>query len=163
VQSGLEQGAEIAIGGKRPDGFDKGYYYEPTIFVNCRNDMRICQEEIFGPVLSVIPYSGSDDEAVRIANDSIYGLGGGVITGNTGRGFNVARQIRSGTVSVTTVGGSPNPDLGPGNGAGPGWGAWPEAFGIHGAFGGYKQSGLGREWGHHGIEDFTELKNLIWR
>lgn len=163
VQSGLEQGAELAIGGKRPDGFAKGYYYEPTIFVGCRNDMRICQEEIFGPVLSVIPYTGGDAEAVRIANDSIYGLGGGVVTANTGRGFNVARQIRSGTVSVTTVGGTPHDDLGPGGGAGPGWGAWPEAFGIHGAFGGYKQSGLGREWGHHGIEDFTELKNLMWR
>ncbi len=163
VTSGVEQGAEVALGGKRPDGLDKGFFYEPTIFVNCRNDMRICQEEIFGPVLTVIPYSGGDAEAVRIANDTIYGLGGGVLSANTGRGFNVARQIRAGSVLVTTVGGSPVDDLGPGDGAGPGWGAWPDAIGVHGAFGGYKQSGIGREWGHHGMEDFTELKNLTWR
>lgn len=163
VASGLEQGAGIVVGGQRPAGLDTGYFYEPTIFVNCRNDMTICQEEIFGPVLAVIPYSGGDAEAVRIANDSIYGLGGAVVTANTGRGFNVARQIRAGTVGVTTVRDTPADDPGPGDGAGPGWGSWPEAFGVRGAFGGYKQSGLGREWGHHGIEDFTELKNLIWK
>ena len=76
VASGLEQGAELLCGGKRPEGIDKGYYYEPTVFVSS-NDLRIAQEEIFGPVLTVIPYSGNDDDAVRLANDSIYGLGGG--------------------------------------------------------------------------------------
>jgi acyl-CoA reductase-like NAD-dependent aldehyde dehydrogenase len=161
VQSGIDQGAEIAIGGKRPDDLDKGFFYEPTIFVNCRNDMKICQEEIFGPVLSVIPYS-TEDEAVRIANDSIYGLAGGVLSANTGRAFNVARQIRAGTVNATTVGGTPAEDLGRGNGAGPGWGAWPAGVGITGAFGGFKQSGIGREWGRHGMEEFTEVKNLVW-
>ena len=161
VASGVEQGAEIAIGGKRPEGFDKGFFYEPTVFVNCRNDMKICQEEIFGPVLAVIPYS-TEDEAVRIANDSIYGLAGGVMSANTGRAFNVGRQLRAGTINVTTVGGTPVENLGPGNGAGPGWGTWPAGVGITGAFGGYKQSGIGREWGRHGMEEFTEVKNISW-
>ena len=97
VASGVEQGAELFTGGKRPDGFDKGFYFEPTVFIGT-NDMRISQEEIFGPVLTVIPYSGNDADAVRIANDSIYGLGGGVVAANTARAFNVARQIRAGLV-----------------------------------------------------------------
>jgi acyl-CoA reductase-like NAD-dependent aldehyde dehydrogenase len=161
VQSGIEQGAELVTGGKRPDGFDKGFYYEPTVFVGT-NDMRISQEEIFGPVLTVIPYSGTDDDAVRIANDSIYGLGGGVVAHGTARAFNVARQIRAGAMSAQGVGGEAVADLGPGGGQGPGWGTSPAGIGQTGAFGGYKQSGLGREWGHHGIEDFTELKSLSW-
>ena len=77
VASGVEQGAELLTGGKRPDGFEKGFFYEPTVFIGT-NDMRIAQEEIFGPVFTVVPYSGKDDDAVRLANDSIYGLGGGV-------------------------------------------------------------------------------------
>ncbi|MDE0880616.1 MAG: aldehyde dehydrogenase family protein, partial [Sphingomonas bacterium] len=99
VASGLEQGAELITGGKRPDGLEKGFFYEPTIFVG-RNDMRIAQEEIFGPVLTVIPYSGKDEDAIRIANDSIYGLGGGVMAARTGRAFNVARRIRTGTITA---------------------------------------------------------------
>ena len=86
-------------GGKRPDGFDKGFFYEPTVFVGT-NDMRIAQEEIFGPVLTVIPYSGTDDDAVRLANDSIYGLGGGVVAATTARAFNVARRIRAGYMNA---------------------------------------------------------------
>jgi acyl-CoA reductase-like NAD-dependent aldehyde dehydrogenase len=104
----------------------------------------------------------TEGEAIRIANDSIYGLGGGVVTGNTARGFNVARQIRAGNVSVQTVGSATsNADrLGS---SGPGWSAGqPDGVGITGVFGGFKQSAVGREWGHHGIEEFTELKSIAW-
>ncbi len=161
VQSGLDEGAELLCGGKRPDSMTKGFFYEPTVFVS-PNSLRIAQEEIFGPVLTVVPYSGEDDEAVRLANDSIYGLGGGVVSASTSRAFNVGRQIRAGSVSVQGVGAEPLASVGPGAGQGPGWGAYPKGIGQAGAFGGYKQSGLGREWGRHGLEDFTEVKQLTW-
>jgi acyl-CoA reductase-like NAD-dependent aldehyde dehydrogenase len=160
VQSGLDQGAELVCGGKRPDGLDKGFFYEPTVMIG-RNDMRIAQEEIFGPVLTVIPYSGEDDDAVRIANDSIYGLAGEVTAGSSARAFNVARRIRSGVVQAKGLDAHAI-DPGPGGGQGPGWGTSPAGIGQTGAFGGYKQSGLGREWGRHGLEDFTEVKTLSW-
>jgi hypothetical protein len=80
VKSGIEEGATLVVGGKRPEGFDKGFYYEPTPFINCDNRMRICQEEIFGPVLSVITYR-DEQEAIRIANDSVYGLAGACFSG----------------------------------------------------------------------------------
>jgi acyl-CoA reductase-like NAD-dependent aldehyde dehydrogenase len=161
VKSGVDQGAELLIGGKRPAGLDKGFFYEPTVFIGT-NDLRIAQEEIFGPVLTVIPYSGSDADAVRIANDSIYGLGGGVVANGTARAFNVARQIRAGSMSAQGVGSSTPSDVGPGGGQGPGWGETMAGIGQTGAFGGFKQSGIGREWGHHGIEEFTEVKSLSW-
>jgi acyl-CoA reductase-like NAD-dependent aldehyde dehydrogenase len=161
VRSGLDEGAELLCGGQRPAGLDTGFFYEPTVFVSS-NDTRIAQEEIFGPVLTVVPYSGDDAEAVRLANDSIYGLGGGVVGASAPRAFNVGRQIRAGLVQVQTVDGAAVDDLGPGAGQGPGWGAHQKGIGQTGAFGGYKQSGLGREWGRHGLEDFTEIKSLIW-
>jgi aldehyde dehydrogenase (NAD+) len=161
VASGLDQGAELLCGGKRPEGLAKGFYYEPTVFVSS-NDTRIAQEEIFGPVLTVVPYSGTDADAVRLANDSIYGLGGGVVSTSDSRAFNVARRIKAGLVTTQKVGTDPLADVGPGGGQGPGWGAVPKGIGQTGAFGGYKQSGLGREWGRHGLEDFTEIKNLVW-
>ena len=161
MASGIEQGAELVCGGKRPDAMKRGFFYEPTVFISS-NDLRIAQEEIFGPVLTVVPYSGQDVDAVRLANDSIYGLGGGVVSTSNARGFNVARQIRAGLVSVQTVGSEPLEETGPGGGQGPGWGSVPKGIGQSGAFGGYKQSGLGREWGRHGLEDFTEVKNLVW-
>ncbi len=161
VRSGLDEGAELLCGGRRPDGFDKGFYFEPTVFIS-DNGLRIAQEEIFGPVLTVVPYSGDDADAVRLANDSVYGLGGGVVSASTARAFNVARQIRAGNVTVQGVGTGPLPTTGPGDGQGPGWGATFGGIGQSGAFGGYKQSGLGREWGHHGLEEFTEVKQLTW-
>jgi aldehyde dehydrogenase (NAD+) len=161
VQSGLDEGGELLTGGQRPDGFDKGFFYEPTVFVG-RNDMRIAQEEIFGPVLTVVPYSGGDDEAARLANDSVYGLGGEVVSSSTARAFNVARRIRAGAVAVQGVGAAPLADLGPGGGQGPGWGETFGGIGQSGAFGGFKQSGLGREWGRHGLEEFTEIKQINW-
>jgi acyl-CoA reductase-like NAD-dependent aldehyde dehydrogenase len=161
VRSGIEQGADLVFGGKRPEHLTKGFFYEPTLFINVRNDMRIAQEEIFGPVLTVITYK-TEREAIRVANDSIYGLGGGVIAGNTARGFNVARQIRAGNVSVQTVGAQVS-NFDALGGSGPGWSAdQPNGVGITGVFGGFKQSGVGREWGHHGIEEFTELKTIAW-
>ena len=97
-----------------------------------------------------------------MANDSIYGLGGGVVSTSDSRAFNVARQIRAGLVTVQKVGTEPLADVGPGGGQGPGWGSTFTGIGQSGAFGGFKQSGLGREWGRHGLEDFTEVKNLAW-
>ena len=163
VQSGIDEGAELVFGGRRPESPAKGFFYEPTLFINARNDMRIAQEEIFGPVLTVLTYR-TEDEAIRIANDSVYGLGGGVVTANTARGFNVARQIRAGNVAVQTVGPAVS-NVAALGGTGPGWSADEPAglgIGITGVFGGFKQSGVGREWGHHGIEEFTELKSIAW-
>jgi acyl-CoA reductase-like NAD-dependent aldehyde dehydrogenase len=161
TQSAIDEGAEIMVGGKRPEGFPKGFYYEPTVYV-ARNDMRVAQEEIFGPCLTVVPYSGEDAEGVRIANDTIYGLGGGVVSGSTSHAFNVARQIRAGSVTAQGVPTSPPVSTGPGDGQGPGWGPSMAGFGQEGAFGGYKQSGLGREWGRLGVEEFCEIKSLAW-
>ena len=114
-----------------------GFYVEPTVFADVDNSMRIAQEEIFGPVLVVIPHDG-DDDAVRIANDSVFGLSGGVASGSTERGLNVARRIRTGTYSV--------------NGA--------NYFAADTPFGGYKQSGIGREMGREGFEEYLETKSI---
>jgi acyl-CoA reductase-like NAD-dependent aldehyde dehydrogenase len=160
VRSAHDQGAELLCGGRRPEGIDTGFFYEPTVFVGS-NDMRIAQEEIFGPVLTVVPYPGDDADAARLANDSIYGLGGAVVSASTARAFNVARQIRAGHVTAQGLDAPPAPQS-TGGGQGPGWGEDMKGIGQAGAFGGYKQSGLGREWGHHGLEDFTEVKNLTW-
>jgi len=137
IRKGIEEGAQLVTGGPDPvEGLDKGYYVKPTVFANVRTDMTIAQEEIFGPVLSIIPYEDEDD-AIRIANDSIYGLGGGVWSGDTERAKRVARQIRTGQVDIN--GGRFNP-LAP--------------------FGGYKQSGHGREGGVHGLTEYLEIKSL---
>jgi aldehyde dehydrogenase (NAD+) len=124
IKKGIEEGAELVTGGPgRPEGLSKGYFVKPTVFANVRNDMTIAREEIFGPVLSIIPYENEDD-AVRIANDTPYGLSGYVTSGDVERARRIARRIRSGNVHVN--------------------GAQPD---FSGAFGGYKQSGNGREWG----------------
>ena len=135
IRLGEEEGAKIAIGGGRPDGLDKGWFVDPTVFVDVDNSMRIAQEEIFGPVLSVIPYDDEAD-AVRIANDSDYGLCGAVFTGDNDRGLQVARQVRTGTYMV-------NSNI-------------PIDFSS--PFGGYKASGVGREFGEDGLELFLEKK-----
>jgi aldehyde dehydrogenase (NAD+) len=137
VKLGLDEGARIVTGGRRPPHLSKGYFYEPTVFVDVSNDMRIAQEEIFGPVLCVQRYRDID-EAVAIANDSIFGLGGAVLSPNRERAIDVARRLRTGFVGIN--GGMLNP-----------MGSW----------GGYKQSGVGREW-RYGIEEFTELKHVSW-
>ena len=120
-----------------PDGLPTGYYVKPTVFSNVTPDMTIAKEEIFGPVLSILAYD-TEDEAVEIANDSVYGLGGGVWSGDKDHARQVAKRMRTGQVSIN--GGSFNP-LAP--------------------FGGYKQSGNGREWGPFGFEEYLEVKALL--
>jgi betaine-aldehyde dehydrogenase len=130
-----EEGARV-IGGGRPHGLDRGFYVNPALLADVDNRMRIAQEEIFGPVMALIPYD-SEDDAVRIANDSIYGLSGSVWTADRDRGVAIARRIRTGMVSI--------------NGA-------PQAWGT--PFGGFKQSGIGREMGPEGLRSFQELKSV---
>lgn len=138
IHAGIDEGANLVIGGTgRPDGTDRGYYAKPTVFSGVRNDMTIAREEIFGPVLSIIPYE-SEDDAVRIANDSPYGLAGFVTSGNLDRARAVAKRIRAGNVHINNA----RVDFG-------------------GCFGGYKQSGNGREWGEAGFEEFLELKAIF--
>jgi betaine-aldehyde dehydrogenase len=137
IRKGLEEGATLVTGGAEPpDGLNKGYFIRPTVFSNVKNDMTIAQEEIFGPVLCIIPYD-TEDEAVRIANDTIYGLAGGVWSADAERAKRVARRMRTGQVDIN--GGNFNP-IAP--------------------FGGYKQSGHGREYGKYGLEEFLEVKSL---
>jgi aldehyde dehydrogenase (NAD+) len=136
IAKGKKEGAELIAGGDRPAAFARGFYVEPTIFANVHNKMEIAQEEIFGPVLSIIPYD-SDDEAVQIANDSIYGLAGGVWGGSAERAMKVARRMRTGQVDI--------------NGG---------RFNHLAPFGGYKKSGIGRELGPHAIDEFVQLKAI---
>jgi len=138
IQAGIDEGAELVTGGPgRPEGFEKGYYVRPTVFANVRNDMRIAREEIFGPVLAILPYE-SEQEAVAIANDTPYGLSGYISSGDLEHARTIAAQIRSGNVHL--------------NGA---------QLAFDAAFGGYKQSGNGREWGEAGFEEFLELKAVF--
>ncbi len=137
IQKGIEEGARVVVGGLgRPEGHEKGYFVRPTVFADVSNDMTIAREEIFGPVLSIIGYE-DDDDAVRIANDSPYGLAGGVWSSSDERAMAVARRMRTGAVDIN--GGS---------------------FNIAAPFGGYKQSGYGRENGSYGIEEFLQTKSL---
>jgi len=138
IQKGIEEGATLVTGGPgRPEGLTRGYYVRPTVFANVRNDMSIAREEIFGPVLSILPYEDEED-AIRIANDTSYGLAGYVSSSNLDRARRVASRIRAGQILV--------------NGAPPDFSA---------PFGGYKQSGNGREWGDYGFEEFLETKAVI--
>jgi aldehyde dehydrogenase (NAD+) len=138
VQKGVDEGAKVVTGGpERPEGVDEnGYFVQPTVFSGVRNDMTIAQEEIFGPVLSIITYDG-EDEAAAIANDSPYGLAGGVWSADGDRAKAFARRIRTGQIEVN--GGAFNPNA---------------------PFGGYKNSGYGREYGEYGFEEFLEVKSM---
>ena len=138
IQKGIDEGATLVTGGVgRPDGLTRGYYVKPTIFANVKNDMTIAREEIFGPVLAILPYR-DEEEAIRIANDTPYGLSGYVTSGNLDRARRVALRLRTGNVHL--------------NGAGPDFAA---------PFGGYKHSGNGREWGRFGFEEFLEVKAVM--
>jgi betaine-aldehyde dehydrogenase len=136
VQLALDEGAELACGGHRIDR--PGYFFEPTVFTGVRNDMRIAQEEVFGPVLAVIPFD-DEEEAVAIANDTIYGLAGGVWTQDPAKAMRVVRAVRAGTMYVNTYNWSP----------------------VELPWGGFKQSGLGRELGRAGMDEFTETKSVV--
>ncbi|MEE8387534.1 MAG: aldehyde dehydrogenase family protein [Acidiferrobacterales bacterium] len=137
IQKGIDEGATLVAGGTgRPEGLEKGYYVKPTVFSGVNNDMTIAREEVFGPVLSIIPYEDEDD-AVRIANDTPYGLSGYVTSADLERSRSVAARLRTGMVHI--------------NGA---------SLDAMAPFGGYKHSGNGREWGAHGLEEFLEVKSV---
>ena len=138
IEAGIAEGATLVAGGPgRPEGFNRGYYVRPTVFANVKPEMTISREEIFGPVLSILPYD-SEEQAVRMANDTVYGLSGYVQSGDLEHARKVAAQLRTGNVHL--------------NGAGPDFGA---------PFGGYKQSGNGREWGEFGLDEFLETKAVM--
>ncbi|MEU0406286.1 aldehyde dehydrogenase [Streptomyces griseorubiginosus] len=136
IRIGQEEGAKILTGGGRPAGLDRGWYVEPTLFGDVDNSMRIAREEIFGPVICLLPY-GDESEAVKIANDSDYGLSGSVWTADVARGIEVAKQVRTGTYNVNTF-----------------------SLDMLGPFGGYKNSGLGREFGPEGYGEYLEHKMI---
>ena len=138
IRKGIEEGADVLVGGEgHPDGLDAGYFVKPTVFVNVKNDMTIAQEEIFGPVLSVIAYD-SEDDAIRIANDSKYGLHAAVIGTDVTRARRVASQLRAGRVVINNMTDDPQAP-----------------------WGGFKFSGVGREYGRYGIEAFLETKAIL--
>jgi acyl-CoA reductase-like NAD-dependent aldehyde dehydrogenase len=137
IQKGIDEGAKLVTGGpEKPEGLGDGYFVQPTVFSEVRNDMTIAQEEIFGPVLSIIAYQDEED-AAKIANDSVYGLAGGVWSADPERAKAFARRIRTGQIEIN--GGAFNPNA---------------------PFGGYKNSGYGREYGEHGFEEFLEVKSM---
>jgi aldehyde dehydrogenase (NAD+) len=136
IESAIDEGAIVATGGGVPEHLDKGWYVEPTLLTDVANDMKVAQEEIFGPVIALIPYEDEED-AIRIANDSRFGLSGSVFTRNPTRGFEIARRIRTGTFSVNTM-----------------------AADFNSSFGGYKESGIGREHGPYAIDEYLLSKTI---
>lgn len=138
IKTGMEEGGKLIVGGLgRPDGITKGYFVKPTVFADVHNEMRIAREEIFGPVLSIIGYQDEDD-AIRKANDTPYGLSGYVTSGDHARARRVAKRIRSGNIHINNA-----------------------RLDFGACFGGYKQSGNGREWADAGLEEFLELKAIF--
>lgn len=138
IAAGVAEGAEVAVGGGRPEGFDTGFYVEPTLLVGCDNTMTPVREEIFGPVVVVVPFD-DEDEAVAIANDSDFGLYSYVFSRDTARAWNVARRLRSGVVGINTL-----------------------QRNHEAPFGGFKQSGVGRDGGSYGLLAYSETQALIW-
>jgi acyl-CoA reductase-like NAD-dependent aldehyde dehydrogenase len=128
----------LVAGGGRPADLERGYYVEPTLFAECRNDMRVAKEEIFGPVVVVVPVDG-EDEAVALANDSEYGLYDYVYTKDTARAFRLAKQLRAGHVGINTA-----------------------QRNLEAPFGGFKMSGVGRDGGDFGLHAYSELQSVIW-
>jgi aldehyde dehydrogenase (NAD+) len=138
ISQGIAEGAKLVVGGEgRPEGLSKGYYVRPTIFSNVNNDMVIAREEIFGPVLAILPYR-DEEEAIRIANDTPYGLAAYIWSNDLARASRVGRRIRAGRVTINGAAGDMNTP-----------------------FGGFKKSGNGREWGEHGLRDFLEVKAVL--
>jgi len=138
IETGVKEGATLVTGGPgRPAGLDRGYYVKPTVFADVKPDMTIAREEIFGPVLSILPYD-TEQQAIDLANDSVYGLAGYVSSGSPDNARRVASALRAGQITINGA---------PGDVAAP--------------FGGYKQSGNGREWGKYGFEEFLEVKAVM--
>ncbi|GFG73956.1 aldehyde dehydrogenase [Mycobacterium botniense] len=137
IAKGIEEGARLVCGGGRPEGLDSGYFVQPTVFADVDNKMTIAQEEIFGPVLCIIPYD-TEEDAIAIANDSVYGLAGSVWTTNVPHGIEISQKIRTGTYGINWY-----------------------AFDPGSPFGGYKNSGIGRENGPEGVEHFCQLKSVL--
>jgi acyl-CoA reductase-like NAD-dependent aldehyde dehydrogenase len=137
VEKGQKEGASLVTGGGRPTSLNRGFFFEPTLFANVSNDMTIAREEIFGPVLSLIPCDDIDD-AIRIANDSNYGLNGSVLTHDSDAAWRIARRVRTGNVGQNGM---------------------RTDFGL--PFGGYKQSGIGREGGAQGLMHYIETKTIM--
>jgi acyl-CoA reductase-like NAD-dependent aldehyde dehydrogenase len=137
IETGLREGAKLVCGGGRPAGLDRGFFVEPTIFEDVDNRSTIAQDEIFGPVLSVIKYKDIED-AIHMANDSNYGLGGAVFSRDIPKAISIAKRIRTGTVWINDY----------------------HLLNPLAPFGGYKQSGVGRELGHHGLLDYTQAKHI---
>ena len=138
IEKGIEEGATLVTGGMgKPEGFEKGYFVKPTVFTNVKNNMIIAQEEIFGPVMSIIPYEDLDD-AINIANDTVYGLAGYVVGEDKENVEKVAYSIRAGLITINDA-----------------------SFYFSASFGGFKQSGIGREWGVFGIEEYLEIKSVV--
>jgi aldehyde dehydrogenase (NAD+) len=138
IEKGIEEGAELVVGGLgKPEGLNAGYYVRPTVFANVNNDMTIAREEIFGPVLSILPYE-NEEQAIEIANDTDYGLYGYVSSGDMERAKKVANRIRAGSVAINNA-----------------------SADFTAPFGGYKQSGNGREWGPFGFDEFLEIKAVV--
>jgi acyl-CoA reductase-like NAD-dependent aldehyde dehydrogenase len=138
VRLGQEEGARLVAGGGRPAHLGDGYFFEPTIFDDVRNDSRLAQEEVFGPVLSVIGFD-DDEEALRLANESRFGLGGRIISRDVAAAMRMALRVRTGTLAVNDAG-----------------------LLVDSPFGGFKRSGLGREWGEEGYNEYTELKTVVF-
>jgi acyl-CoA reductase-like NAD-dependent aldehyde dehydrogenase len=140
IEKGIDEGARLLVGGaEQPDGLDRGFFVKPTLFVDVDNAMTIAQEEIFGPVLAVIPYDGEDD-AVRIANDSPYGLAGNIMAGSPDHALALAKRLRAGFVGINGTAG----------------------YGADTPFGGYKASGVGRQNGFAGFDQYTEIKSVAY-
>jgi acyl-CoA reductase-like NAD-dependent aldehyde dehydrogenase len=138
VKIGLDEGAELAAGGHRPEHLERGFFFEPTLLVGCDNSMRVAQEEIFGPVVVVIPFD-DEDEAVAIANDTEFGLSDYVFTGDSGRGMRVSRRLRAANIAINTM--QRNHET---------------------PFGGTKHSGVGRDGGSFGLQAYSELQSVVW-
>ncbi|WP_030805721.1 aldehyde dehydrogenase family protein [Streptomyces sp. NRRL S-337] len=139
VELGRKEGATVVAGGERPAHLDKGFYVAPTLLADCTNDMRVVREEIFGPVVAVVPFDGDEDEAVALANDSDYGLIDYVWSADVARAFRVARRLRAGGVGINTVGRN-----------------------MEAPFGGFKRSGVGRDVGSYALHAYSELQAIVW-
>ncbi|MHC5263466.1 aldehyde dehydrogenase family protein [Streptomyces sp. UC4497] len=139
VELGRKEGATVVAGGERPAGLDQGFYVAPTLLADCTNDMRVVREEIFGPVVAVVPFDGDEDEAIALANDSDYGLIDYVWSGDVARAFRVARRLRAGGVGVNTIGRN-----------------------MEAPFGGFKKSGVGRDVGSYALHAYSEWQSIVW-